>query len=163
MLALILLAVFVKTAAAQSGQPVSDDDVNKIAHELFCPICENTPLDVCPTQACADWREIIRTKLSEGQTEQQIKSYFEEQYGPRALAEPPREGFTLAVWIVPIVAIIVGGFFFTRYMRSLKSASTPTTIVQEPSAPVSAPNKTLEPNQDDYTARIERELQERTK
>lgn len=167
-LALILSAVIVNPAAAQSdsgGRTVTDDDVNEIARDLFCPVCESTPLDVCPTQACADWREIIRTKLSEGQTEQQIKDYFEEQYGPRALAEPPREGFLLLVWIIPIVAVVVGGFFFTRYLRSLKTASLATTAAREPtiSKPPSPSKPVLEPAQEDYTARIERELQERTR
>lgn len=159
-LGLLLAAVLARTAAAQSSRPVTDDEVNKIARELFCPVCESTPLDVCPTQACADWREIIRTKLSQGETEQQIKDYFEEQYGPQALAEPPREGFTLAIWIVPIVVVVVGGFFFSRYLQGIKTAgSSPTNVVPEPSKPVS----TAEPAQDGYAARIERELQERVK
>jgi cytochrome c-type biogenesis protein CcmH len=166
-LVLLLLAVLVNTAAAQSdsgNRTVTDDEVNEIARDIFCPVCESTPLDVCPTQACADWRQIIRTKLSEGQTEQQIKDYFEDQYGPRALAEPPREGFLLFVWIIPIAAVVVGGFFFTRYLRSLKTAAPePTTFAREPSRPEPAPKPVIEPGQDDYTARIERELQKRTR
>jgi cytochrome c-type biogenesis protein CcmH len=159
-LALLLTAVITNKAAAQSGQPVTDDEVNAIARELFCPVCESTPLDVCPTQACADWREIIRTKLSQGETEQQIKDYFAEQYGPRALAEPPQKGFTLAVWIIPIMVVVVGSFFFSRYLRRIQTADfTPTNTVQEPSEPVS----TAKPAQDDYAARIERELRERAK
>jgi cytochrome c-type biogenesis protein CcmH len=162
-LALLLAAVAVNAAAAQSGQPqpVTDDEVNEIARGIFCPVCENTPLDVCPTQACADWREIIRTKLSEGETEQEIKDYFVEQYGPRAVAEPPQEGFTLAVWVIPIVAVVVGGFFFSRYIRGIHTTeATPTTpIVQSSTKPASKE----EPAPDDYTARVERELKERAK
>ena len=52
-------------AFAQSPTP-SDDDVNRIAHQLYCPVCENVPLDVCGTQACAQWRELIREKLGQG-------------------------------------------------------------------------------------------------
>lgn len=157
-LALVLAAVFVHTAAAQSGQPVTDDEVNEIARELYCPVCESTPLDVCPTQACADWREIIRTKLSQGQTEEQIKDYFVEQYGPRALAEPPQEGFTLAVWIIPIIVVVAGGFFFSRYVRSIKTAD-PAPGAAIPKSPGPVP----QPAQDDYAARIEKELKEREK
>jgi cytochrome c-type biogenesis protein CcmH len=162
MLALLLTAVITNTAAAQSqtGQPVTDDEVNEIARGIFCPVCENTPLDVCPTQACADWREIIRTKLSQGQSEQQIKNYFVEQYGPRTLAEPPQEGFTRIVWIIPIITVVVGGFFFSRYLRGIQTAaSTPTNAVQ--TSTKAAPRE--EPAQDDYVARIERELKERAK
>jgi cytochrome c-type biogenesis protein CcmH len=160
LLVLLFPTVFANSVAAQSGQPITDDEVNEIAHELFCPVCENTPLDVCPTQACADWREIIRTKLSEGETEQQIKDYFAEQYGPRALAEPPQEGFTLAVWIVPILAVVVGGFFFARYIRGIQVTS-PVSVDDGQSRGQQIPDN--EPAQDDYTARIERELREREK
>ena len=36
-------------AAVSAQQPTpSDDEVNAIARQLYCPVCENTPLDVCP-------------------------------------------------------------------------------------------------------------------
>ena len=70
---------------AQSSVP-SDDEVNAIAKDLYCPVCENVPLDVCPTQACAQWRALIREKLIDGWSEQQIKQYFVDQYGDRVLA-----------------------------------------------------------------------------
>lgn len=165
-LVLLFAAVFPNLAAAQSGtSTISDDEVNDIAKELYCPVCESTPLDVCPTQACADWREIIRTKLAEGQSEQQIKDYFVDQYGPRALAEPPQEGFTLAVWVIPIVAVVVGAFFFSRYVRSLQTAGAAaagTTAVEESNA-IEETNLPNEPAPDDYSARIEQELRERGK
>ena len=58
LLALLVLPV---VAFAQGEDPPpsgpSDDEVNAIAEQLYCPVCENVPLDVCGTQACADWRE----------------------------------------------------------------------------------------------------------
>ena len=145
-------------ALAQSGdRPVSDDEVNAIARDLYCPVCESTPLDVCPTQACADWREVIRTKLTEGESAEEIRDYFELQYGARALAEPPRSGFTLAVWILPIGAVIVGVFLFGRYLSRIRTAAEPGP------APEAVETQALEPEPapDEYEARIERELRER--
>lgn len=160
-LLLLALLIVVMPASAQEGT-VTDDQVNEIAKELYCPVCESTPLDVCPTQACADWREVIRTKLSEGQSEEEIKEYFALQYGARALAEPPRQGFTLAVWIVPIVAVVIGAFVFSRYMRRIR-ATTGSEIVAATESGVSlepAPSES-ESAIDDYQARIEQELRER--
>ncbi len=96
---------------------VSDDEVNLIAKQLYCPICENTPLDVCPTQACKDWREMIRQQLGQGWTEQQIKDYFVAKYGPRVLAKAPARGFTSLVWILPFIGLLGGGFFLWRVLR----------------------------------------------
>ena len=51
--ALLTIGMFllIMPAAAQENEPkkvVTDDDVNAIAKELYCPVCESTPLDVCP-------------------------------------------------------------------------------------------------------------------
>lgn len=162
-LVMIFIAIFlaVPTSFAQSQQrEVSDDEVNAIAKNLYCPVCESTPLDVCPTQACADWREVIRTKLREGQTAEQIEEYFAIQYGARALAEPPREGFTLAIWIVPIAVILTGLFFFGRFLRKINRGG-PNELALSSTDPVLPDDIVTELDQDDYAARIERELRER--
>src|SRR4030065_2386407 len=74
---IFLSALSVGRVAAQQPTP-SDDEVNAIAKQLFCPVCEHTPLEVCPTQACAQWRELIRETLSEVWSEERIKNYFVE-------------------------------------------------------------------------------------
>ena len=63
-LALILVTLSSGLVLAQEPTP-SDDEVNAIAKQLYCPVCENTPLDVCPTEACRQWRELIRQQLSD--------------------------------------------------------------------------------------------------
>ena len=64
---LALIAVLLLTGAVSANTPEpgnpSDDDVNEVAGQLYCPVCENIPLDVCPTQACGQWRDLIREKL----------------------------------------------------------------------------------------------------
>ncbi|MGD2077377.1 MAG: cytochrome c-type biogenesis protein CcmH [Chloroflexota bacterium] len=156
---LLLLSVTLSAQAQEPTVPVSDDDVNEVAKQLYCPICESTPLDVCATQACADWREVIRTKLAEGQTAEDIKAYFELQYGPQALAEPPRSGFTLAVWILPVLAFVVAAFFFVQYLRSLRTSTSQPDVSDAETANADAPEEP--PAQDDYRAPIESELREK--
>lgn len=150
--ALVVFLLWVQPAAAQDGtRPVSDDEVNEVAGELFCPVCENTPLDVCPTQACSDWRELIRLQLSEGRSEEEIRAYFVEQYGDRVLAAPPRRGFNWLVYLGPFFGILVGLVLFGRYLLNMKRPAPATPI-----APVET-----RPAQDDYIGRLERELRER--
>jgi cytochrome c-type biogenesis protein CcmH len=145
LLALALSAVLAGTAAAQDPAP-TDDEVNAIARELYCPVCENTPLDVCPTLACQQWRQIIREKLAEGWTEQEIKQYFVDYYGARVLAEPPRQGFFWLIYIVPPVVILAGAFILARSLRSWKRPAAP--------APAASPP----PVDDEYLSRLEEEL-----
>jgi cytochrome c-type biogenesis protein CcmH len=149
--AALMLATFT-TAFAQDG--VTDDEVNAIAKELYCPVCENTPLDVCPTEACRQWRELIRLQLSEGMTEAEIKQYFVENYGARVLAEPPRAGLNWLIYILPPMIILAGAFIlFSSFREWTKPKSVETGADEERG------EASLE--EDDYVARLEEELKKR--
>lgn len=116
---------------AQGGTP-TDDEVNRIARQLYCPVCENTPLDVCPTEACRQWRELIRQMLAEGKSEEEIKQYFVEHYGARVLSEPPRQGFNWLVYLAPPLLILSGAILLFRTMRNwVKPAEVEAEEIQE--------------------------------
>ena len=145
----LLGSLFASPVFAQSGTP-TDDEVNAIAHKLYCPVCESTPLDVCPTQACKEWRELIRTMLTEGKTEDEILQHFVDQYGARVLAEPPKEGFFWLIYLLPPAVILVGAVFL---FRSLKEWTKPKAAIPAAGA-AQAPSVA----KDDYVARLEEEL-----
>ncbi len=134
---------------------VTADEVNAVARELFCPTCESTPLDVCPTQTCQDWRDLIRQQLAEGQSKEEILDYFTANFGPQVLAEPPQQGFNLTVWVVPVILIAVGGVFLALYMGRLKKAGTAAAATPRPPAPASQSSPL-----DTYRDQIERELKD---
>lgn len=153
----ILTATFASTVFAQDTTPPTDNEVNAIAKQLYCPVCESTPLDVCPTEACKDWREQIRTMLADGKTEDEILQHFVDQYGDRVLAAPPRTGFNWIIYILPPALILIGAIIL---IRSLKEWTTPKAASadtgRERNATPSSPS-----NQDDYVARFEEELKKR--
>lgn len=158
-LAIILAAIFVsipgQPGLAQDNPPrpieeISDNEVNAIAKQLYCPVCENIPLDVCPTQACAEWRELIRLRISEGWSADRIKEYFALQYGERVLAAPPARGLNWLVYIIPPLAILAGLFVLYRAFKSWKSSTPQTTGSTSSAEPA--------PGQDEYASRMEEEL-----
>ena len=152
--ALILVSLFTGTALAQDNVP-TDDEVNAIARQLYCPVCENTPLDVCPTEACRQWRELIRLQLSQGMTEAEIKQYFVDNYGARVLAEPPRTGLNWLVYILPPAIILLGSFFLFRSFQEWTSPKVASASTGGDRSEASSPEK------DDYVARLEEELKTR--
>lgn len=112
---------------------VSDNDVNLVAKKLYCPVCPNTPLDVCETQACKDWRAQIKDQLSQGWTEQAVMDYFVTQYGERVLAEPERGGFTSLVWMLPVLFVVLGLVFVWLVLKSWHSRRlSPAAIHPDP-------------------------------
>lgn len=151
-LALLVLAASFFTVTlvqAQEGFP-SDNDVNEIARKLYCPVCPNTPLDVCETKACRDWRAQIKDQLGDGWSEEQIIAYFVEQYGERVLAEPERSGFTSLVWLLPVIAIALGLIVAGQALKSWRAGNQ-------------SPAKSINPESDispEILEKIEQELRE---
>lgn len=147
LLLLVLTGLGADPVSAQGPAP-TDDEVNKIAKQLYCPVCESTPLDVCPTEACRQWRELIRQQLSEGKSEDEIIQYFIDTYGARASAEPPNR---LVAYLVPGVAILLGAFLLLRGFQIWLKPSMAEAGMDEMEAET-------KPAQDPYVARLEEEL-----
>lgn len=150
-LGIFILAFYqVVNVSAQEKTPVTDDQVNEVASQLYCPVCENVSLDVCPTQACTQWRDLIREKLEAGWTTEQIKTYFAEQYGDRVLPSPPKRGINWLVYILPPAMIIGGAILLGWIIISLLSPKSGKVAQGE-----AAPEK------DVYISRVEDELKKR--
>jgi cytochrome c-type biogenesis protein CcmH len=143
-----------RASAQQATPPPSDDQVNLVAKQLYCPVCENISLDVCPTQACAQWRALIKEKLAAGWSDQQIKDYFVLQYGDRVLAEPPRRGLNWLVYILPPVFFILAAVILYRSLRGMrKPRAVEAGAAPEPEArPV---------ENDPYLAKFEEEMRKK--
>ncbi len=148
-LAAALLTAVVAPVQAQEDQP-TDDEVNAVAKGLYCPVCENVPLDVCPTVACQQWRQTIREQLAAGWTQSQIEDYFVAQYGDRVLATPPPSGLNWAVYVLPPAAFIIGVLILATAIRSWRRPAD------------QAEGAAVMPEDDLYLSRLEEELRRRS-
>lgn len=127
-LTLIIAALMFGAAVgmAQDANPtVTADEVNGIAKKLYCPVCENIPLDTCGTAACADWRNEIKIQLEDGLTEQQIIDDFVVRFGDRVVGvpqDPTLNAISLVTPWLAIAALLVGGVILTINLRRQKVA-----------------------------------------
>jgi cytochrome c-type biogenesis protein CcmH len=112
MLALIVLAPIAVHADSL------DDGVRRIALQLQCPVCEGETVADSPSGLAADMRAVIRTKLSAGESDQQILDEFVGSYGDGILTEPPKRGISLGVWVGPLIGIILGAGTLTLLLRA---------------------------------------------
>ncbi len=152
-LALLLSLLITQTVYAQEQIPTpSDDDINRVAAQMYCPVCENIPLDVCDTTACVQWRELIREKLAAGWTDQQIKDYFVLQYGDRVLAAPPASGLNWLVYLLPAGFFLAGVFVLVRIFSKVRKTSNNDGA-----------DEVSRIHRDPYENRVEEALRERRK
>jgi cytochrome c-type biogenesis protein CcmH len=104
----LLCLLLVLPARAQDSVPATDDDVNAVASQLYCPICEHLPLDVCPEPTCIQWRAEIRARLTAGESQDEIINYFVTEYGDRVVGIPQNPLLRALSLAGPIIAVIVG-------------------------------------------------------
>jgi cytochrome c-type biogenesis protein CcmH len=147
LLALALLWLPAAAAAQGEGPTPSPDEVNRIAKQLYCPVCANIPLDACGTAACVQWRDQIAGLLAEGYSEQQIYDYFVAQYGPGVMGAPPPSGLNWLIYILPPLILVGGGVLV---WRGLVAARKP--------APAA---KSVKPKKSKYSDQLEDELKAR--
>ena len=99
----IALALAAASLARAEGPPRAAD----LEAELVCPVCETT-LDQSDAPVAQRMKSFIRERIAAGDTEQEIKDALVEEFGPGVLATPPKSGFGLLAWLIPLGALAAG-------------------------------------------------------
>jgi cytochrome c-type biogenesis protein CcmH/NrfF len=110
---------------------VSDDTVNAIAKKLYCPVCENIPLDTCGTAACQDWRYEIRLQVASFQTEQAIVNDFITRFGERVVGTPQDPLLRAMSLVVPWVVVIGAAIAVLYSLLRLRQPDEEPVVAQE--------------------------------
>ena len=79
--------------------------LNELENEVMCPVC-GTTLAQSDSAAAKQIEREIQIRIREGWTKTQIKNFLVQQYGESILASPPKHGFNLLAWLLPIVGLI---------------------------------------------------------
>ena len=118
--ALAALLALALPAAATAQEPRTS--LADIEDEVMCPIC-GVPLELATEapQAIQE-REFIRERIAAGQSKDEIKDALVAEFGPEVLAIPEAEGFDLAAWLVPGIAILVAAVAILVGLRRWRSA-----------------------------------------
>jgi cytochrome c-type biogenesis protein CcmH len=118
-LTLLVAAVLVvaPVALASEARPTLED----LEDEIMCPVCPGETLEQSSSPAAQQVERFIAVRIRAGDSKQEIKDKLVAQYGPRILAAPPREGFDLLAWVLPLAGAVAGalvlGFAAWRWSR----------------------------------------------
>lgn len=96
---------------AQTPAPQINPDVYRdVAGQLRCPTC--TGLSVLESEATfsVQIRENVKEQLRAGKSKDEILRYFEERYGPWILRAPPKKGFNVLAWMLPLLFLFLVPF-----------------------------------------------------
>ena len=99
--------------------------------EVMCPVC-GTTLDQSSSPAAQQIKRVIAGRIAAGDTKSEIKDRLVAEYGDSILAAPPRHGFGLVAWWLPIGGILVAGVLVGlgawRWSRAREPAPLPVQL-----------------------------------
>ncbi len=104
----VLTAGLVLLLGAVASAASLEDRVREVASRLMCPVCAGRTVAESTSELAAQMRAIIRERLQRGESPEAIVAYFVERYGEGILAEPPRRGVGVVVWLAPALAVLIG-------------------------------------------------------
>ena len=92
-----------------------------ISKDIRCVVCQNQSIDDSDAPLARDLRVLIRQRLVEGDTDQEVISYLVSRYGDFVLLTPPVKGATLFLWFGPAVFALLGMLGLVLYFRRQKA------------------------------------------
>ena len=111
-----------------------------IDKSLMCPVCPSETIDQSQVEIAKQMRVMVRDKLAQGESRGEILQFFVDRYGLGILAEPPKSGFNLLVWVIPPIALLIGSGILAMTVRAMRRGhhrdadeyATPATAGLEP-------------------------------
>jgi cytochrome c-type biogenesis protein CcmH len=103
-----LLAVAALALAAPALASERHPTLGELEGQLMCPICQGETLAQSDAPAAQRIKAYIQERIAAGDTRSEIKRKLVDQWGKRILAAPPRHGFDLLAWALPLVGLLGG-------------------------------------------------------
>jgi len=123
--AISLLVLLVLPGSAARGE-VDWEDVLRITDNIVCTCsCPPTQVSACSCGRSGEMNEEVQNMLEEGKSDDQIYDFYTTQFGHSVLAAPRAEGFNLLGWVLPFVALALGGGVVVAAYRRLREDQAP--------------------------------------
>ena len=106
---IILLVIFLLVSFSKSS--FSDNLIleNRINKNLRCLICQGQSIYDSQSDFAESMKLVVKQKIKDGMSEEDIYSFFKIQYGEWILYDPQFNTKNFALWLLPILIFLAGG------------------------------------------------------
>ena len=116
-----LLLPILPVLGMDTEEPLADPDqqalYERLTNEVRCLVCQNQTIADSNAPLAADLRREIRKKVSDGQTEAEIKIFLTDRYGDFVLYRPRFGGPSLILWLAPGLLLLFGIVVLWKIIR----------------------------------------------
>ena len=102
------------SGAETVDEQLLDTQTREIAKTLRCAVCQSESVWESNAELAKQMRQLIRERLVQGQSPEEIRAYFLSRYGDYILLKPRKAGLNLVLWVGPFVLLGLGGILLYR-------------------------------------------------
>ena len=103
--------------------PKQEMRARDISKNIRCLVCQNQSIDDSSAPLAKDLRTLIRTKVQENETDEEIYKFLTDRFGDFILLKPPLKISTFLLWSLPFVFVIIGIFILFVHNKKSKKLS----------------------------------------
>ena len=98
--------------------PLLEARARDISRHLRCLVCQGESIDDSNADLAKDLRLLVRQRLTEGDTNEQVLRFLQERYGDFILLKPPVSSKTVFLWLTPLLVLTIGLIAARRLMKN---------------------------------------------
>jgi cytochrome c-type biogenesis protein CcmH len=123
----LLIACASQALAVQPDEimrdPAQEARARALSRELRCMVCQNQSIDDSDAPLARDLRLLVRERIAAGDSDNQVMDFLVARYGTFVLLKPRLEAQTLALWLLPPLALAVGALLLWVVARRRRAAA----------------------------------------
>ncbi|APO74033.1 cytochrome-c-type biogenesis protein CcmH/CycL [Rhizobium etli 8C-3] len=138
---LLAIALFLTAAPAFAvnpdevlADPALEARARALSAELRCMVCQNQSIDDSNADLAKDLRLLVRERITDGDSDEQVLNYIVSRYGEFVLLKPRLGIRTLLLWGAPVLLIVVGGISLLVFARRRAGRPTGSPLTAEEKA-----------------------------
>ncbi len=137
LLLLVLLAplpAFAVNPDEVLSNPALEQRARNLSAQLRCMVCQNQSIDDSNAELARDLRVLVRERLTNGDTDDQVIDYVVSRYGEFVLLKPRFSARTVILWATPVLLLLVGAIAILVFVRTRPSQRAVAALTAEEQA-----------------------------
>ena len=117
----LVLTMSQNTLLAETSNSGGNFIINKtreISQNIKCLVCQNQSIDESNSEIAKDLKVLIKNKLKNGVSDDEIYNFLRDRYGDSILLKPPLKTNTILLWFLPFIILVFGSFFVIKFFKS---------------------------------------------
>ena len=103
---------------SNSGENFIINKTREISQNIKCLVCQNQSIDESNSEIAKDLKVLIKNKLKNGVSDDEIYNFLRDRYGDSILLNPPLKTNTILLWFLPFIILVFGSFFVIKFFKS---------------------------------------------